>query len=96
MLTPDGRTDGRSDEQTDRRKLYSPRHTSYAGGITSSISSFLHVLCISSEHSVIAHYDFLKLSGVSQLFFLPKLCLSSSFHWLSVPPQHAATKENQK
>ena len=28
------RTHGRTDELTERRKLYTPRHTSYAGGIT--------------------------------------------------------------
>ena len=33
MLTPDGRTDGRTKERMERRKLYTPRHTSYAGGI---------------------------------------------------------------
>ena len=34
MLTPDGRMDGRTDERTERRKLYTPQHTSYAGGTT--------------------------------------------------------------
>ena len=33
MLTPDRRTYGRMDERTERRKLYTPRHTSYARGI---------------------------------------------------------------
>ena len=33
MLTPDGRTDGKTDKRMERRKLYTPGHTSYAGGI---------------------------------------------------------------
>ena len=32
-IRTDGSTHGRTDEWTKRRKLYTPRHTSYAGGI---------------------------------------------------------------
>ena len=31
------RTHGRTDERTERRKLYTPRHTPYVGGIKSVI-----------------------------------------------------------
>ena len=29
----EGRNHGQTDERTERRKLYTPQHTSYAGGI---------------------------------------------------------------
>ena len=35
----DGQNHGRTAERTERRKLYTPRHTSYAGGIISVTTS---------------------------------------------------------
>ena len=37
----DGRNHGRTDERTERQKLYTPRHTSYAGGIKMSSAAIL-------------------------------------------------------
>ena len=44
MLTPDGCMDGRTDERMERRKLYTPRHTLYAGGIMKELFLLEQVL----------------------------------------------------
>ena len=98
MLKPDGHTDGITEGRTERRKLYTPRHTSYAEGIIIIKYSLLSTALLGLKYAI---YEIISYGSTisSRLFCmncLPAIITANCIHnSMRQPPEpHCKSETN--